>query len=161
MVTDGTTLRLFRRNATAGCYKSVDTPRPLFRSDCISVDLRIKPRKDYSHEPSCNKQKSQQPNPQEREPNTTIARMTNPAKTVWWETYQLWDEVLHQVGKAYYKARPPKKGSRSRTGPKPAITRSHRTTGKISSSRAPKLLEARHEPQDMQLVRQRSYSLEG
>lgn len=87
--------------------------------------------------------------------------MTNPAKTVWWETYQLWDEVLHQVGKAYYKARPPKKGSRSRTGPKPARPRSHRTTGKISSSRAPKLLEARHEPQDMQLVRQRSYSLDG
>lgn len=87
--------------------------------------------------------------------------MTNPAKTVWWETYQLWDEVLHQVGKAYYKARPPKKGSRSRAGPKPALSRSQRATGKTSSSRGPKLLTAQHEPHNMQLVRQRSYSLDG
>lgn len=86
--------------------------------------------------------------------------MTNPAKTVWWETYQLWDEVLHQVGKAYYKARPPKKGSRTRAGPRPALPRSQRTAGKITSGGGSKL-QALHEPHDMQLVRQRSYSLDG
>ncbi|KAG8159222.1 hypothetical protein KVR01_010883 [Diaporthe batatas] len=81
--------------------------------------------------------------------------MTNPAKTVWWETYQLWDEVLHQVGKAYYKARPPKKGSRSRTGPRPALPISQRTMGKIPAAGGSKL-QTRPQPFHMQLVRQRS-----
>ena len=26
-------------------------------------------------------------------------------KTIWWETYELWDAVLLVVGKAYYKLR--------------------------------------------------------
>lgn len=134
------------------------------------VDQNIKPRENHSHKPlrttktnitNITNQQPPQRNQQVRESSATIARMTNPAKTVWWETYQLWDEVLHQVGKAYYKARPPKKGSRSRARPKSALSRSQRTTGKISSSsRGPKL-QAQHEPHNMQLVRQRSYLLDG
>lgn len=33
--------------------------------------------------------------------------MTNPAKTLWWETFELWDVVLYQLGNAYYKVRRP------------------------------------------------------
>ena len=28
-------------------------------------------------------------------------------RTVWWETYELWDQVLYCVGGIYYKARRP------------------------------------------------------
>lgn len=43
--------------------------------------------------------------------------MTNPAKTLWWETFELWDMVLYHVGNVYYKARRPhkKRPSQSRT----------------------------------------------
>lgn len=34
--------------------------------------------------------------------------MINPAKTLWWETYELWDAVLYRIGDVYYKAKPPK-----------------------------------------------------
>ncbi|POS71430.1 hypothetical protein DHEL01_v210178 [Diaporthe helianthi] len=86
--------------------------------------------------------------------------MTNPVKTVWWETYQLWDEVLHQVGKAYYKARPPKRGSRSVTESRPALPRSQQMMDKVFAGGGSKL-QTRQEHCDMPLVRQRSNALHG
>ncbi|ROW05951.1 hypothetical protein VPNG_08453 [Cytospora leucostoma] len=80
-------------------------------------------------------------------------KVTNPAKVLWWETYQLWDEVLYQVGKAYYKAKPPEKlHSRARPGSTPML-RSERKSLE-HRDREGRATEARN----MQLVRQRSYS---
>ncbi|ROV87966.1 hypothetical protein VMCG_10680 [Cytospora schulzeri] len=35
---------------------------------------------------------------EEKKTTRKVEKMANPVKTLWWETYQLWDEVLHQVG---------------------------------------------------------------
>lgn len=84
-------------------------------------------------------------------------KMTNPAKVLWWETFQLWDEVLYQVGKAYYKVKPPEKlHSRARARAKPRSTPMPRTERKSLEYRD---RDGRAtEPRNMQLVRQRSYS---
>ncbi|PSR76738.1 hypothetical protein BD289DRAFT_456910 [Coniella lustricola] len=41
----------------------------------------------------------------------------NPAKTLLWETYELWDAVLYHIGDLYYKARPmaPRRTSGNKT----------------------------------------------
>ncbi|ROV88029.1 hypothetical protein VSDG_09166 [Cytospora chrysosperma] len=81
---------------------------------------------------------------------TKVEKMANPVKTLWWETYQLWDEVLYQVGKAYYKAKPPKR-SRSKSG---SGSRSRPRSDRTGSKKG---VEG-HEARNMQLVRQGSYS---
>lgn len=54
--------------------------------------------------------------------------MINPAKTLWWETYELWDAVLYRIGDVYYKVKPPKA--------RPTSSSSHRhTTGPRRSRR--------------------------
>lgn len=56
--------------------------------------------------------------------------MTNPAKTLWWETFELWDALLYRLGGAYYMARPPKASRDSTSSSKRrAVRREKRSMG--------------------------------
>ena len=86
-----------------------------------------------------------------------VEKRANPARTLWLETYQLWDEVLHQVGKAYYKAKPPK--SRPKSGTRPGSEQ--RSSDRSREAREAREARETYEARNMQLVRQRSCSSDG
>lgn len=92
------------RNASQSLSTSTSTTRTTRESPTLEVDPTSEERNRIERE-------------KEKPPQKL--KMTNPAKVLWWETFELWDALLYRVGDVYYKVhpiRPRKKTARARAG---------------------------------------------